>query len=103
MSGPIETARPARQGMQSDLQHGTLQMAFVGHDAGHNAITHDRWSDGILGLLVTSTVGIGISWYDKDGTVRSEDTTNFTAERMPKHCSISIVDGGTQDLTRALK
>ncbi|KAK9857626.1 hypothetical protein WJX84_005358 [Apatococcus fuscideae] len=39
------------------------QMAFVGHDAGHNAISHNRFIDGILGLIITSSVGIGLSWW----------------------------------------
>ncbi len=29
------------------------QVAFVGHDAGHNAVTHDRFKDGLIGLLVS--------------------------------------------------
>eukprot|EP00891_Asterochloris_glomerata_P005478 jgi/Astpho2/5478/e_gw1.00078.22.1_t len=39
------------------------QVAFVGHDAGHNAVTHDRFKDGLIGLLVNACIGIGPSWW----------------------------------------
>lgn len=38
------------------------QAAFVGHDAGHNAVTHDRDTDSRIGLLVNACLGIGLSW-----------------------------------------
>ena len=38
------------------------QSAFLGHDAGHHAITLRRKTDDLLGLLANSGVGIGMSW-----------------------------------------
>lgn len=39
------------------------QTAFIGHDLGHNAVTQNRRLDGLLGLLVNTGVGIGMSWW----------------------------------------
>lgn len=39
------------------------QVAFVGHDLGHCAVTHSRTTDNMLGLLVNAGVGIGMSWW----------------------------------------
>ena len=40
-----------------------MQVAFVGHDAGHNAVWHNSRYDGYLGLLVNACIGIGPSWW----------------------------------------
>lgn len=40
-----------------------MQVAFIGHDAGHNAITHNRTWDGYIGLVVNACLGIGPSWW----------------------------------------
>lgn len=40
-----------------------MQVAFVGHDAGHNAVTHNSRLDGYIGLLVNACLGIGPSWW----------------------------------------
>ncbi|DBA88504.1 TPA: hypothetical protein ACH3X2_004984 [Trebouxia sp. C0005] len=39
------------------------QVAFVGHDAGHNAVTHSSKYDGYIGLVVNACIGIGPSWW----------------------------------------
>ncbi|KAL3135041.1 hypothetical protein ABBQ32_007988 [Trebouxia sp. C0010 RCD-2024] len=39
------------------------QVAFVGHDAGHNAVAHNSKYDGYIGLLVNACIGIGPSWW----------------------------------------
>ena len=39
------------------------QVAFIGHDLGHSAVSHDRGVDNLLGLLVNAGVGIGMSWW----------------------------------------
>lgn len=41
-----------------------VQTAFLGHDAAHHAITHNRTVDNIISLVVNSCVGIGISWWN---------------------------------------
>lgn len=40
-----------------------VQVAFVGHDAGHNAVAHNSKYDGYIGLLVNACIGIGPSWW----------------------------------------
>ena len=40
-----------------------VQVAFVGHDAGHNAVAHVSKYDGYIGLLVNACIGIGPSWW----------------------------------------
>lgn len=40
-----------------------MQVAFVGHDAGHNAVAHNSKYDGYIGLLVNACIGIGPSWW----------------------------------------
>lgn len=39
------------------------QVAFIGHDAGHNAVTHNSKYDGYIGLSVNACIGIGPSWW----------------------------------------
>ena len=43
-----------------------MQVAFVGHDVGHNAVTHNSKYDGYIGLLVNACIGIGPSWWKVD-------------------------------------
>ena len=43
--------------------HVHVQVAFVGHDAGHNAVAHSSKYDGYIGLLVNACIGIGPSWW----------------------------------------
>ena len=39
------------------------QAAFIGHDAGHGAVTHGSRADTRIGLVVTAFLGIGTSWW----------------------------------------
>lgn len=42
------------------------QMAFIGHDIGHTAITHDLKTDSSIGIFVGNmTTGISIGWWKK--------------------------------------
>eukprot|EP00195_Chlamydomonas_chlamydogama_P013126 CAMPEP_0202904742 /NCGR_PEP_ID=MMETSP1392-20130828/30911_1 /ASSEMBLY_ACC=CAM_ASM_000868 /TAXON_ID=225041 /ORGANISM="Chlamydomonas chlamydogama, Strain SAG 11-48b" /LENGTH=430 /DNA_ID=CAMNT_0049592531 /DNA_START=222 /DNA_END=1514 /DNA_ORIENTATION=- len=45
------------------------QVAFIGHDAGHHAITHQRHKDNVLGLVINAFVGIGLSWWNNTHNV----------------------------------
>jgi delta8-fatty-acid desaturase len=46
------------------------QMAFVGHDMGHNAVSHDWTTDNNIGLFVGNlTTGIGIAWWKRSHNV----------------------------------
>ena len=41
------------------------QLSFVGHDIGHNAITHQRGLDYAIGVANVALVGISIGWWKK--------------------------------------
>lgn len=42
------------------------QMAFVGHDSGHMAVTHDYFTDWVIGVFVGNmTTGVSIGWWKK--------------------------------------
>lgn len=41
----------------------TVQLGFVGHDAGHRAIFRSSWKNDILGLLNGLSVGASFSWW----------------------------------------
>jgi fatty acid desaturase len=54
------------------------QVAFVGHDLGHNAITHNRKLDSALGLLFGNLfTGVGIGWWK-----RSHNTHHVCTNRI---------------------
>jgi len=42
------------------------QTAFIGHDLGHNGVTHNRFHDAVLGLFFGNIFGgLGIGWWKK--------------------------------------
>lgn len=41
----------------------TVQMGFVGHDAGHRAIFRSTWKNDLLGLINGLSVGASFSWW----------------------------------------
>lgn len=41
------------------------QLAFMGHDGGHNAITHDRNKDWWIGICVTVFFGVSGPWWKR--------------------------------------
>merc|ERR1712072_1648267 len=46
------------------------QLAFVGHDAGHNGITHHKATDNVLGILVGNFFGgVSIAWWKRTHNV----------------------------------
>lgn len=46
------------------------QIAFLGHDAGHNSVTHDWEFDNMLGLFIGNFLtGIGTSWWKRSHNV----------------------------------
>ena len=46
------------------------QLAFIGHDLGHNGITHIQAVDNILGIFVGNFVGgISIGWWKRSHNV----------------------------------
>ena len=57
-------------------------MAFVGHDAGHNAVTHNSKYDGYIGLLVNACIGIGPSWWKVGFTCCCVDVSTYVKPVM---------------------
>ncbi|KAI9347782.1 fatty acid desaturase-domain-containing protein [Zopfochytrium polystomum] len=46
------------------------QGAFVAHDAGHSGITHDNWTDTVLGICLADFMGgLSIGWWKKNHNV----------------------------------
>lgn len=45
------------------------QLAFVGHDLGHNGITHVQAVDNIIAVVLTPFLGISIGWWKRSHNV----------------------------------
>lgn len=46
------------------------QLAFIGHDIGHNAISHVQWIDNTVGVIMGNTLGgISIGWWKRSHNV----------------------------------
>lgn len=46
------------------------QLAFVGHDTGHNGITHVKWLDNTIGIFVGNFLGgVSIAWWKRTHNV----------------------------------
>ena len=46
------------------------QVAFVGHDLGHNGVTHNKYRDNLLGILFGNILGgVSIGWWKKSHNV----------------------------------
>ncbi|KAJ3071876.1 hypothetical protein HDU98_004682 [Podochytrium sp. JEL0797] len=46
------------------------QAAFVAHDAGHSAITHDAWTDTVMGICLGNFLGgVSLGWWKKNHNV----------------------------------
>ena len=46
------------------------QLAFIGHDTGHNGITHVQWVDNTIGILIGNVFGgVSIGWWKRSHNV----------------------------------
>ena len=69
------------------------QMAFIGHDLGHNAVTHNRIYDSYLGLFVGNfCTGISIGWWKRSHNVHHIATNSCTYDPDIQHLPIFAVD-----------
>jgi len=69
------------------------QMAFIGHDLGHNAVTHNRIYDSYLGLFVGNfCTGISIGWWKRSHNVHHIATNSCTYDPDVQHLPIFAVD-----------
>eukprot|EP00123_Amoebidium_parasiticum_P008825 comp19043_c1_seq1/m.21477 comp19043_c1_seq1/g.21477 ORF comp19043_c1_seq1/g.21477 comp19043_c1_seq1/m.21477 type:complete len:480 (-) comp19043_c1_seq1:113-1552(-) len=68
------------------------QMAFVGHDAGHNGITHDRVKDSCIGLFVGNfTTGLSIGWWKRNHNVHHIVTNSIDNDPDIQHLPIFAI------------
>lgn len=69
------------------------QMAFIGHDLGHNAVTHNRTYDSYLGLFVGNfCTGISIGWWKRSHNVHHIATNSCTYDPDIQHLPVFAVD-----------
>jgi delta8-fatty-acid desaturase len=69
------------------------QMAFIGHDLGHNAITHNRIYDSLIGLFVGNfCTGISIGWWKRSHNVHHIATNSCTYDPDIQHLPVFAVD-----------
>lgn len=69
------------------------QMAFIGHDLGHNAVTHNRVRDSYWGLFVGNfCTGISIGWWKRSHNVHHVATNSVTYDPDIQHLPVFAVD-----------
>jgi len=62
------------------------QIAFIGHDSGHNAVTHDKFSDYLVGLVFGPLLGgISISWWKDTHNVHHVSTNSIDHDPDIQH------------------
>mmetsp|Transcript_20635 Transcript_20635/g.25518 ORF Transcript_20635/g.25518 Transcript_20635/m.25518 type:complete len:482 (+) Transcript_20635:121-1566(+) len=68
------------------------QVAFIGHDLGHNGITHDRIIDSYLGLFFGNfCTGIGIGWWKRGHNVHHIVTNSIEYDPDIQHLPLFAV------------
>mmetsp|Transcript_17527 Transcript_17527/g.31624 ORF Transcript_17527/g.31624 Transcript_17527/m.31624 type:complete len:478 (-) Transcript_17527:372-1805(-) len=68
------------------------QTAFVGHDLGHNGISHDRKIDSIMGLFFGNfCTGIGIGWWKRGHNVHHIVTNSVDYDPDIQHLPVFAV------------
>lgn len=69
------------------------QMAFIGHDLGHNSVTHSRIYDSYLGLFCGNfCTGISIGWWKRSHNVHHIATNSCTYDPDIQHLPVFAVD-----------
>ena len=69
------------------------QMAFIGHDAGHNGITGNKHIDSIIGLFVGNMLtGVGISWWKHNHNVHHVVTNSIENDPDIQHVPFLAVN-----------
>ena len=94
LAGVFLSERPIVHAM-SGLMLGVFwqQMAFIGHDLGHNAVTHDRIYDSYLGLIFGNfCTGISIGWWKRSHNVHHIATNSCDYDPDIQHLPIFAID-----------
>lgn len=68
------------------------QMAFVGHDIGHNAVTHNRPTDLYLGQVLTSLFGVSIAWWKRSHNTHHVVTNSLEQDPDIQHLPAIALD-----------
>ena len=69
------------------------QIAFIGHDLGHNAVTHDVHLDRCLGVLFGPLFsGISIGWWKSTHHLHHAVCNNYEMDPDIQHMPILAVD-----------
>lgn len=66
--------------MSSHIIQVWMKVAFVGHDSGHNGITHIRRKDSVICLVTTALVGIGMSYWKNSHNVHHLVVNSFDCD-----------------------
>lgn len=68
------------------------QIAFIGHDAGHNGITHSREKDSLIGLFVGNFLtGISMGWWKRNHNVHHVVTNSIEHDPDIQHLPIFAI------------
>lgn len=68
------------------------QMAFLGHDLGHNAVTHCRRTDGLIGHFAGNLLtGISVAWWKRSHNVHHVVTNSIDYDPDIQHLPIMTV------------
>jgi len=68
------------------------QLAFIGHDAAHTAVTHNRWKDSVFGMLFLQTFGgLSIGWWKKSHNSHHIISNNMRHDPDIQHLPVMAV------------
>lgn len=73
------------------------QLAFLGHDAGHNQVTGANVTDYRYSWLVTATFGVSGAWWRRSHNVHHVHTNSIECDPDIQHLPIFAVDEGLLD------
>ena len=68
------------------------QVAFLGHDCGHNAVTHDRLKDWWYGIFVTLFFGVSGQWWKRTHNIHHIYTNSIEWDPDVQHQPFQAVD-----------
>jgi len=69
------------------------QLAFVGHDTGHNGVTHIRWLDNTIGICVGNLLGgVSIGWWKRSHNVHHIVCNSIEHDPDIQHMPVLAVD-----------
>lgn len=74
------------------------QLAFLGHDLGHNAVSHNQTIDNLAGIVLGNMMGgISIAWWKKSHNVHHIVCNSIENDPDIQHLPIMAVDSRMMD------